>query len=92
MRLRGKSVCFLHQAFRYRGKANYREALFLGHGRYVDTLLVEYIDDLADVLRAFVGMAGAFASKRLGTALWEAFLEDLETHRAFQLSPKAVWS
>lgn len=91
-RLRGKSICFLHQAFRYRGKANYREALFLGHGHYVETLLVDYIDDLADVLHAFVAMAGAFVAKRLGAALWEAFLADLETHRAFQLSPRAVWS
>lgn len=90
-RLGGKAVGFLHQAFRYRGKANYREALFLGHGHYVEPLLEDYIDDLATVLRAFVAMAGAFASKRIGPKLWEAFLEDLEAHRSFQLSPKEVW-
>lgn len=91
-RLRGKSVSFLHQAFRYRGKANYREALFLGYGAYAETLLAEYIDDLAAVLRGFTSMAGAFASKRLGITLWDEFVNDLEQNRTFELSPKSVWS
>jgi hypothetical protein len=91
-RLRGKSVSFLHQAFRYRGKANYREALFLGYGAHAEPLLADYIDDLASVLYGFTSMAGAFASKRLGKALWDEFVDDLEQHRTFQLSPKSVWS
>ena len=90
-RLRGKAISFLHQAIRYRGKANYREALCLGHGHNVQPLLVDFIDDLAIVLRAFVAMSGAFASKRLGQTLWEGFLEDLDAHRAFRLSPKDIW-
>ena len=91
-RLSGKSVSFLHQAFRYRGKANYREALFLGYGHNVETLLNDYLDDLTIVLRGFVSMSGAFACKRLGQKLWNEFLDDIEAHRSFQLSPNSVWT
>jgi hypothetical protein len=91
-RLAGKSTAFLHQAFRYRGKANYREALFLGYGKATETLLDGYTDDLAIVLRGFVAMAGAFVAKRIGQPLWDEFLDDLERNRAFELSPMTVWA
>lgn len=90
-RLSGKSVGFLHQAFRYRGKANYREALYLGYGLGTETMLLEYPDDLVIVLRGFVAMAGAFVAKRIGQPLWNDFLDDLELNRSFSLSPKTVW-
>lgn len=90
-RLTGKAVSFLHQAIRYRGKANYREALFLGYGDYVETLLSDYLDDLATVLRGFVTMSGAFAYKRLGRSIWNEFTDDLDKHRSFQVSPKSIW-
>lgn len=91
-RLSGKSTAFLHQAFRYRGKANYREALFLGYGNATETLLNGYTDDLAIVLKGFVAMAGAFVAKRIGQPLWDEFLDDLERNRAFALSPRTVWA
>jgi hypothetical protein len=91
-RLAGKSTAFLHQAFRYREKANYREALFLGYGNGTETLLDGYIDDLVIVLRGFVAMAGAFVAKRIGQSLWDEFLDDLESNRSFALSPKSVWT
>lgn len=90
-RLAGKAVSFLHQAIRYRGKANYREALFLGYGDYVETLLSDYLDDLATVLQGFVVMSGAFANKRLGRSIWNEFVDDLDKHRSFQVSPKSIW-
>lgn len=90
-RLVGKSTCFLHQAIRYRGKANYREALFLGYGKATETLLDGYTDDLTIVLRGFVAMAGAFVARRIGQPLWDDFLDDLERNRAFALSPSSVW-
>jgi hypothetical protein len=90
-RLVRKSVSFLHQAIRYRGKANYREALFLGYGASTETLLANYIDDLATVLTGFVSMAGAFASMRLGKTIWEEFVADVEKRRAFSIGPNRVW-
>jgi hypothetical protein len=90
-RLGGRPIGFLHQAFRYRGKANYREALFLGYGTTIEPQLATYIDDLATVLDAFVSMAGAFCARRLGKTVWTEFHGDLQKHRAFTISPAAVW-
>lgn len=91
-RLVGKSTAFLHQAIRYRGKANYREALFLGYGDRTDVLLEGFIEDLAIVLRGFVSMTGSFVSRRIGKSLWSEFVDDLEANRSFSLNPKNVWT
>ena len=90
-RFSNRPIGFLHQAIRYRGKANYREALFLGYGSNVESLLRTYLDDLAVVLAGFVTMAGAMASKRLGDLLWTDFIADVEKRRAFSTSPHTVW-
>ena len=89
--LRKHSISFMHQAFRFRGKANYREALYLAHGKHVEATLSEFVSDMTDVLEAFVAMAGAFAFKRLGNDLRDGFLEDLDRHRSFSLDHRDVW-
>ncbi len=86
-----KSVAFLHQAIRYRGKAQYRDSIFLAYGNSVGKRLSEYIDDLSIVLEAFVYLSGIFCSKRLGSAVWDNFLNDLEAKRAFSLAPISFW-
>ena len=91
-RLAGRSIGFMHQAYRYRGKANHREALFLAYGPQAKSILAGYLDDQQRVLSAFVGMAGAFAAARLPAALWMEFLDDADRRRAFSLSAQAVWS
>lgn len=90
-RLASRGICFLHQASRYRGKANYREALFLGYGPSIEATLAEYIEDLSTVLDAFVAAAGVFCSRRLGSAVWDEFFADIEKKRAFTTSPSALW-
>ena len=50
----------MHQAFRYRGKANYRDALFLTYEAQVGTVLDGFIADLETVLTAFLTAAGHF--------------------------------
>jgi hypothetical protein len=89
--LKNKPVGFLHQAYRYRGKANYREALFLGYGSSTAEKLVTLPNDLYWVLKAFLVMAGIFSSKRIGKKLWAEFVADLEQKRTFSLSPREVW-
>ncbi len=91
-RLGTRPIGFLHQAIRYRGKANYREALFLGYGATTERRLTAYVDDLATVLCGFVAMSGAFCAKRLGRAVWNEFVTDLEKHRAFTLAPSSIWT
>ena len=83
---------FLHQASRYRGKANYREALFLAHGRATDAALEGFVANQVVVLRAFLAMAGAFASRKLGKSLWGEFVADVEAQRAFTTSAASVWA
>jgi hypothetical protein len=91
-RLLPRSMGFLHQASRYRGKANYREALFLAYGRETETALQGFVADQATVLRGFLAMAGAFASRKLGKTLWADFVADVDTNRAFTANATSVWS
>lgn len=86
-----RGIAFLHQASRYRGKANYRDAIFLGYGTSVPTLLSGFIDDLLAVLQAFAAMAGAYCSLRVGKAAWTDFVDDLDRKKAISVSPKDVW-
>ncbi len=87
-----KSIAFLHQASRYRGKANYRDAIYLAYGKNVPTLAAGFIDDLASVLTAFSAMAAGYCSIRMGRERWTSFIEDLDGRRAISLSPLSVWS
>ena len=91
-RLSKRSVGFVHQASRYRGKANYREALFLAYGKSTRTILKDFIADQASVLRAFLAMAGAFSSRKLGKPLWDEFVTDVDANRAFSTSAASVWN
>jgi hypothetical protein len=84
-------IAFLHEASRYRGKANYRDAIYLGYGTSVPKLLESFIDDLLKVLTAFASMAGAYASLRMGKATWTEFVDDLDAKKAISVSPREIW-
>lgn len=90
-RLKKQCISFMHQAFRFRGKANYREALYLAHGKSVEANIVTFVPDMCKVLEAFTIMAGAYCSKRLGKQLWDSFLADLDKNRSFSLNPRDIW-
>jgi hypothetical protein len=87
-----RSIAFLHEASRYRGKANYRDAIYLAYGKSLPKLLEGFIDDLGDVLLAFSAMAGGYAFMRMGHELWPAFVDDLEAKRSVTTSPRSIWS
>jgi hypothetical protein len=84
-------IAFLHQASRYRGKANYRDAIYLAYGTSVPSLLMTFVDDLVVVLTGFATMAGAFCSMRMGRAAWTDFVDDLDRKKAISVSPKDLW-
>ncbi|KZK78977.1 hypothetical protein PsAD46_04455 [Pseudovibrio sp. Ad46] len=90
--LRKRPIGFLHQAFRFRGKANYREALFLSYGASTNTLLQDFASDLEAVLAAFIAMGGAFCSISLGKVEWNNFIEDIQKHAAFSKPVTEVWA
>lgn len=87
-----RSLCFLHEAFRYRGKANYRDAIYLAYGKSVPKTLDGFIADLRVVLAAFSGMAAAYCAARVGRDEWEWFVGDLADRAAISISAADVWS
>ena len=91
-RLRKESVSFLHQASRFRGKANYRDALYLAYGNKVEANISGFVSDMANVLESFSAMAGAFSFNCIGSVLRDKFLEDLDTNRSFSIDHRQMWS
>ncbi len=90
--LKKKSIAFLHEAYRYRGKANYRDAIYLAYGKSVPKLAEGFICNLITVLTAFAAMAAGYCSTRMGRERWQEFMDDLEQQRAISLSPRDLWS
>ena len=90
-RLKKQSISFIHQAFRFRGKANYREALYLAYGKSIEDSIATFVPDMNKVLEAFTVMAGAYCSKRLEGNLWQSFLDDIEKNGSFSLNPSNIW-
>ncbi|EGG98479.1 hypothetical protein imdm_2309 [gamma proteobacterium IMCC2047] len=78
-------VNYLVQAFRYRGKANYRDAIYLSYGRNDTERLRQFVSDLATVASTFSLMAAHYVAKRVIRNDWPEFIADLEEHAKFQL-------
>ena len=70
-------VNFLIEAFRYRGKANYRDAIFLSNGDNNDETIVQFIQDLHDVAVGFIRATSKYCSKRVEPGTWELFVQDI---------------
>lgn len=91
-RLQGRPFGFVHQAFRYRGKANYREALFISYGQNVESQLANFYTDLEAVSAAFLCMAGSFCARRIGKGPWNDYVDDLTQQTRFSVKPAEIWS
>jgi len=85
VKLKRHSCCFLHQASRYRGKANYRDSIYLGYGDNNPNLL-NFTDDLFIVLKTFINVVFYYSSKRLEKELFTSFIEDLKKHSNLSIS------
>ena len=84
-KLRPAHVNFLVQAFRYRGKANYRDAIYLSYGEDQTDSLRQFIEDLGAVSSSFSLMAAHYVSKRVVGNDWSAFTADIAEHVQFDL-------
>jgi len=84
--LTNSHVNFLVQAFRYRGKANYRDSIFLSYGYDNNDKVKQFTQDLLDVTKAFIRMTTYYVSKRIGPETWEQFINDLEEHSRLSIS------
>ena len=77
--LEKKTLGFLHQCFRYRGKANYRDAMYLSYGcqnKRIHTL----DDDLYSTLCSFIRMASHYCARRVEKETWSQFVNDIESN------------
>lgn len=76
-RLTQGNVNFLVQAFRYRGKSNYRDAIYLTYGNDYTERLAQFVRDLNDVSSAFVSMSKTYVSRRVVAGDWASFAADV---------------
>lgn len=73
-------INFMNCAFRYRGKANYRDSIFIAYGQDNNRLNPDYISNLMVVARFAFLCALAYAEKRVGRKSVQEFLDDLNLH------------
>lgn len=71
-------VNYLIQAFRFRGKANYRDSIFLSYGHDNSEKIEIFVQDLEKVSRTFQRMAACYLSRRVEKDTWPEFIADLE--------------
>jgi hypothetical protein len=72
-----QEVNFLDCAFRYRGKANYRDAIFLSYGPARAGVGPAFVRDLARSARFAALMAWAYVDRRLGSEVVTEFTTDV---------------
>ena len=75
-----KSVNFLGQAFRYRGKANYRDSIFLSYGDNHQESINRFTEDLAVVSAAFLRMSARYVRQRVEKSAWLHFVHDMNSN------------
>jgi len=73
-------VNYMNCAFRYRGKANYRDSIFLPYGEKHSWLSVDYLESLRIVSCFTLACAVAFAKRRLGKKPLREFWDDVEAN------------
>lgn len=89
-RLEGKPVNFLIQAFRYRGKANYRDSIYLSYGSNRESTLKLFVEDLENVAANFIKMSCAYIARRVEKGTWDLFVQDLEENSQIHINRDVV--
>lgn len=84
-KLRPAHVNFLVQAFRYRGKANYRDAIYLSYGQDDTEHLRQFVSDLGVTSRAFSLMSAHYVARRVVRGDWALFVADITEYTKFNL-------
>lgn len=79
-------VNFLTQAFRYRGKVNYRDSIFMSYGDDHSSDVSELVQDAVIVSRAFQRMAAHYLHRRVESGAWQSFIDDLRANSRLSLA------
>lgn len=82
--LQRDSVNFLVQAFRYRGKANYRDSIYLSYGADRTETISLFVSDLSRVAERFLAMAAHYVARRTERGTWQQFVDDMDQNLRFQ--------
>lgn len=77
-------VNFLTQAFRYRGKAHYRDSVFFSYGTDNAEQVEQFLKDLEVVGMSFLKIASFYCSQRVKKMSWESYVEDLQENLRFE--------
>jgi uncharacterized protein (UPF0332 family) len=80
-------VNFLIQAFRYRGKANYRDSIYLSYGENREESIEKLVKSLKIVATSFVKMASHYCERRVESGTWELFSADLVENLKIEIEP-----
>lgn len=83
-------VNYLVQAFRFRGKANYRDSIFLSYGPDKENIISQFTTDLRDVSNAFIRSAAIYASKRVERGSWDEFIDDIDKNTRLSITTDAI--
>jgi uncharacterized protein (UPF0332 family) len=83
-------VNYLVQAFRFRGKANYRDSIFLSYGPDQEEIIRQFIEDLLNVSRGFIRSAAYYSSKRVERGAWAEFVSDIEENSRLSISTDEI--
>jgi uncharacterized protein (UPF0332 family) len=83
-------VNYLVQAFRFRGKANYRDSIFLSYGPDKEEIISQFTTDLRDVSNAFIRSAAIYASKRVERGSWDEFIDDIDENTRLSITTDAI--
>ncbi|NOY74129.1 MAG: hypothetical protein GXP14_17475 [Gammaproteobacteria bacterium] len=83
-------VNYLIQAFRYRGKANYRDTIFLSYGDNNKDIIEKFIKDLLDVSFYFIRSASFFCAKRVEIETWGLFVDDIEENTRLSIDTSSI--
>lgn len=79
-RLSNGMVNFLIQAFRFRGKANYRDSIYLSYGDDKQTDINQFTKNLEKVAQKFIRMASFYIAGRVEQNTWDEFIKDLDAN------------
>lgn len=75
-----REINFLHCAFRYRGKSNYRDNIFLAYGHNDSRISLDFLEALETTAR-FAFLCGlAYSERRIGKSHTNDFLVDVFHH------------
>lgn len=75
----------LTQAFRYRGKANYRDAIYLSYGADNSEIINTFVSDLSAVAKAYAFMVSHYLPRRVERGAWQQYGEDINENSMFIL-------